>query len=185
MWKEGIYLNTTTPLLPEPWTYPVFDVYIIIFVLPVFIFVIWSIILNLYFSFHQLFLKILFIYLFIYFWLCWVFVSVRGLSLVAASRGHSSSRPFHQLLIILSLWFLTLENEGAPALFSTFHVPLCEINMDCTPGPVVAAKSPWLIHPLTKSLNKSNIITPGPVKRGCSQNQGSMDLLSLCFYPPI
>ena len=36
------------------------------------------------------FLKI--IYLFIYFWLCWVFVSVCGLSLVAASRGHSSSR---------------------------------------------------------------------------------------------
>ena len=34
----------------------------------------------------------LFIYLFIYFWLCWVFVSLRGLSLVAASGGHSSSR---------------------------------------------------------------------------------------------
>ena len=33
-----------------------------------------------------------FIYLFIYFWLCWVFISVRGLSLVAASGGHSSSR---------------------------------------------------------------------------------------------
>ena len=32
----------------------------------------------------------LFIYLFIYG--CWVFVSVRGLSLVAASGGHSSSR---------------------------------------------------------------------------------------------
>ena len=29
---------------------------------------------------------------FIFFWLCWVFVSVRGLSLVAASGGHSSSR---------------------------------------------------------------------------------------------
>ena len=28
----------------------------------------------------------------IYFWLCWVFVSVRGLSLVVASGGHSSSR---------------------------------------------------------------------------------------------
>ena len=28
-----------------------------------------------------------FIYLFIYFWLCWVFVSVPGLSLVAASGG--------------------------------------------------------------------------------------------------
>ena len=35
-----------------------------------------------------IFKKILFIYL----WLCWVFVSVRGLSLVAASGGHSSSR---------------------------------------------------------------------------------------------
>ena len=32
------------------------------------------------------------IYLFIYLWLCWVFVSVQGLSLVAASGGHSSSR---------------------------------------------------------------------------------------------
>ena len=32
------------------------------------------------------------IYLFIYFWPCWVFVSVRGLSLVVASGGHSSSR---------------------------------------------------------------------------------------------
>ena len=32
------------------------------------------------------------IYLFIYLWLCWVFVSVRGLSLVAASGAHSSSR---------------------------------------------------------------------------------------------
>ena len=34
----------------------------------------------------------IFIYLFIYFWLCWVFVSVRGLSPVAASGCHSSSR---------------------------------------------------------------------------------------------
>ena len=32
-----------------------------------------------------------FIYLFIYFWLCWVFVSVRRLSPVAASGGYSSS----------------------------------------------------------------------------------------------
>ena len=30
--------------------------------------------------------------MFIYLWLCWVFVSVRGLSLAAASGGHSSSR---------------------------------------------------------------------------------------------
>ena len=32
-----------------------------------------------------------FIYLFIYFWLCWVFISVQGLSPVAESGGHSSS----------------------------------------------------------------------------------------------
>ena len=41
---------------------------------------------NLFFFFNKFF------YLFIYFWLCWVFVSVWGLSLVAASGGHSSSR---------------------------------------------------------------------------------------------
>ena len=38
------------------------------------------------------FLTYLFIYLCIYFWLCWVFASVRGLSPAAASGGHSSSR---------------------------------------------------------------------------------------------
>ena len=32
------------------------------------------------------------IYLCIYLWLCWVFISVRGLSLVVASGGHSSSQ---------------------------------------------------------------------------------------------
>ena len=39
------------------------------------------------------FFLILFIYLFIIiiFWLCWVFTSVRGLSLVVASGGHSLS----------------------------------------------------------------------------------------------
>ena len=48
------------------------------------------------FFFNFLYLGIfpyfVFNYLFIYFWLCWVFVSVRGLSLVAASGAHSSSR---------------------------------------------------------------------------------------------
>ena len=45
-----------------------------------------------YFGFFK-FLFYFFICLFIiYLWLCWVFVSVRGLSLVAASGGHTSSR---------------------------------------------------------------------------------------------
>ena len=41
-----------------------------------------------FFFFKLFFLKFLFIYL----WLCWVFVSMRGLYLVVASGGHSSSR---------------------------------------------------------------------------------------------
>ena len=44
------------------------------------------------FFFKGIPLFLFFIYLLIYFWLRWVFVSVRGLSLVAASGGHSSSR---------------------------------------------------------------------------------------------
>ena len=47
--------------------------------------------------------------LFIYFQLCWVFVSVRGLSLVAASGGQSSSR-----CAGLSLsWPLLLRSTGS------------------------------------------------------------------------
>ena len=38
------------------------------------------------------FLKKLIYFIFIYFWLCWVFVAVCGLSLVVASRGYSSLR---------------------------------------------------------------------------------------------
>ena len=44
------------------------------------------------FFFKGIPLFLFFIYLLIYFWLRWVFVSVQGLSPVAASGGHSSSR---------------------------------------------------------------------------------------------
>ena len=52
------------------------------------------------------FLNHLFIY---YFWLCWVFVSVRGLSLVAASGGHSSS----QCAGLSLSWPLLLRSTGS------------------------------------------------------------------------
>ena len=64
----------------------------------------------------------LFIYLF-YFWLCWVFVSVRGLSLVVASGGHSSSR-----CAGLSLsWPLLLRSTGSRCAGSVVvaHGPSC------------------------------------------------------------
>ena len=55
----------------------------------------WTAFITLLCNFFTLYIYIfflinLFIYLFI-FWLCWVLVSVRGLSLVVASGGHSSS----------------------------------------------------------------------------------------------
>ena len=60
---------------------------------------------------------------FFFFWLCWVFVSVRGLSLVAASRGHSSSR-----CVGLSLsWPLLLRSIGSRHAGSVVvaHGPCC------------------------------------------------------------
>ena len=42
--------------------------------------------------YFYLFKKFFILFLFIYLWLCWVFVSVRGLSPVVASGGHSSSQ---------------------------------------------------------------------------------------------
>ena len=62
-------------------------------------------------------------YLFIYLWLCWVFVSVRGLSLVVAGGGHSSS-----WCVGLSLsWPLLLRSTGSRRAGSVIvaHGPSC------------------------------------------------------------
>ena len=64
-----------------------------------------------------------FFFIYIYFWLCWVFVSVRGLSPVAASGGHSSSR-----CAGLSLsWPLSLRSTGSRRAGSVVvaHGPSC------------------------------------------------------------
>ena len=67
---------------------------------------------------------LIFIYLFIfYLWLCWVFVSVRGLSLVVASGDHSSS-----WCAGLSLqWPLLLRSTGSRRAGSVVvaHGPSC------------------------------------------------------------
>ena len=67
-----------------------------------------------------LFLLFFFIY---FFWLCWVFVSVRGLSLVVASGGHSSSRCAGLSL----LWPLLLRSTGSRRAGSVVvaHGPSC------------------------------------------------------------
>ena len=71
------------------------------------------------------FLSFLFLFknLFIYFWLCWVFLSVRGLSLVAASRGHSSSRCAGlSLSRPLLLWSIGSRGAGSVVVA---HGPSC------------------------------------------------------------
>ena len=52
----------------------------------------WSVGAGGFLHFPNYLIHFFFFNLFIYLWLCWVFVSVRGLSPVAASGGHSSSR---------------------------------------------------------------------------------------------
>ena len=74
---------------------------------------------------------VFFIYLFIYLWLFWVFVSVRGLSLVVASGGHYSSR-----CVGLSLsWPLLLRSTGSRRSGSVVvaHGPSCSVACGILP----------------------------------------------------
>ena len=75
------------------------------------------------FFFNSDFFNLFITYLLIIFWLCWVFVSVRGLSLVAASGGHSSSRCAGLSL----LWPLSLRSTGSRRAGSVVvaHGPSC------------------------------------------------------------
>ena len=89
--------------------------------------------------------------LFIYLWLCWVFVSVRGLSLVVASGSHSSSR-----CAGLSLsWPLSLRSTGSRRAGSAVvaHGPSCSAargifpDQGSNPCPLHwQADSQWLRH---------------------------------------
>ena len=65
----------------------------------------------------EIYFKKFFLILFIYFWLCWVFVAVRGLSLVAVSGGYSSLR-FARFSL---RWLLLLRSTGSRCVgFSSF-----------------------------------------------------------------
>ena len=77
---------------------------------------------------HLLFFKgiplfLLFIYLFIYFWLCWAFISVQGLSPVAASGGNSSSRCAGLLLLRPLLLRSTSSRRAGSVVVA--HGPSC------------------------------------------------------------
>ena len=69
-------------------------------------------------QFVFMFLYVFFeINLFIYFWLCWVFVGAQGLSLAAASGGYSSLRcAGFSLRWLLLLWSTGFSSCGSWAL---------------------------------------------------------------------
>ena len=93
---------------------------------------------------HVYFIKI---YLFIYLWLCWVFVPVHGLSLVVASRGYHLAVVRGRLIAVASLvaehrlWSTQASVFGvhrlrslAPGLWSAASVVLTH-RVTCTSGP--------------------------------------------------
>ena len=73
------------------------------------------------------FIYLRFIYVF-YFWLCWLFIAVRGLSLVVASRGYSLfpcegfSSWWHLLLPSMGLRALGLQQLWRLGLVVLWHV---------------------------------------------------------------
>ena len=78
---------------------------------------------------HLLSLRVFFCFLFlsiclfIYLWLCWIFVSVRGLSPVASSGGHSSSR-CAGLSLSRPLWLRSTSSRRAGSVVVA-HGPSC------------------------------------------------------------
>ena len=70
-----------------------------------------------------IFIIIFYLLILFYFWLCWVFVSVQGLSLVAASGGHSSLRCAGlSLSRPLLLWSTSSRRAGSVVVA---HGPRC------------------------------------------------------------
>ena len=131
---------------------------------------------------YLLFLKN-FIYLFIYFyfWLCWVFVSVRGLSLVVASGGHSSSR-----CAGLSLSRpLLLQSTGSRRIGSvvTAHGPSCSAACGIFPD---QGSNPCPLHwqadsqPLRHQGSPSYLLRYR--KSACIHSIDIQKIFRLCLY---
>ena len=81
----------------------------------------------------QFFKKIYLLFINFFFWLCWVFVSVRGLSLVAASGSHSSWRCAGlSLLRPLLLWSTGSRRAGSVVVA---HGPSCSAACGIFPDP--------------------------------------------------
>ena len=75
------------------------------------------------------------------FWLCWVFVSMRGLSLVAASGGHSSSRCVGLSLLRALLLRSTGSRRAGSVVVA--HGPSCSAACGIFPD---QGSNPCLLH---------------------------------------
>ena len=105
--------------------------------------------------------------LFIYFWLCWVFVSEQGLSLVAASGGHSSQRgaglSLSRPLLLRSTGFRRagsvvvehgLNCSAACGIFPDHGSNPCPLRWQADSQPLRHQGSPHFIIDLNKSLKR-------------------------------
>ena len=105
-------------------------------------------------------------YLFIYFWLHWVFVAVRGLSLIEASGGHSSLRRAG-----LSLrWLLSLRSMGSRhAGFSCCGSRALELRLSSCGARAQPLRGMWDLHrpglePVSPALAGRFLTTAPPGK---------------------
>ena len=97
--------------------------------------------LELFFFFFNFFFLTLGLFIYLFLWLCWVFVSVRGLSLVAASGGHSSS----QCAGLSLLWPFLFRSTGSRRADSVIvaHGPSCSAACGIFPD---QGSNPYPLH---------------------------------------
>ena len=94
-----------------------------------------------FFFFKEFLYLFIYLFTFIYFWLCWVFVSVQGLSLIAASGGHSSSR-CAGLSLLLPLLLRSTGSRRAGSVVVA-HGPSCSASCGILPD---QGSNPCLLH---------------------------------------
>ena len=127
------------------------------------------------FYFIYLFIYLL-IYLFIYFWLCWVFVSVRGLSPVAASGDHSSPRYAGP-----SRWGAQAPDAQAQQLWLTGPVALRHVGSSQTRArtrvPCIGRQT--LNHCATREARNWLFRCPGSCETSFIQNMKNQNVIRL------
>ena len=116
-------------------------------------------------------------YLFIYFWLCWVFVAARGLSLVVASGGYSSLQcAGFSLRWLLLLWSTGSRHTG---LVAPRHVgsswTRARTRVPCIGRGI-------LNHCATREVPSKYLLVEGEEKEYFETYLNNSQLVILCLY---